>query len=348
MLNRKNAHLYYSHRLTRRGDFENYRIKTIEPCGLSVGDLDIKTEFLGRKIFPNYINAITGGTELSKKINKRLVKMAKFLNVPIMTGSLNPFIKNDCFVGFEPFLDYDFVIANLSARNSIDDLKKVSDKLQTPYVSLHLNTMQECFQFAGDTSFKNEAKNIEDAVKIFGDNLIIKGVGQGFSKESIHILKELGVKNLDISGAGGTDFSKIEILRSKSLTKGVFVDDCDDVYYPQIPTSESILNAKDSGMYIIASGGIDNAKDIFMSLALGANMTASAYYYLNLAKSSFNDARDELNLRLINLKRYMMISSSKTIADIKNKYEVIKWDWHHYHHPTIQMREKENLKSNGC
>lgn len=325
MLSRKNAHLYYSLRLDRRGDFKNYRIKTIEPCDLSYDDLDLSVEFLGRTLeFPNYINAMTGGTELAKKINKRLVTMAKYLKAPIMTGSLNPYIKENNFLGFEPFLNYDFVIANLSARNSLDDLKKVSDKLNTPYVSIHLNTMQECFQFAGDTSFKNERKNIEEAAKYFGKNLIVKAVGQGFTKESVRILKELGVYNLDISGAGGTDFSKIEIARNMSILKYKLTDDFADIYYPQIPTSESILNAKDSGLFVIASGGIDRARDIFMSFALGAQMTASSYYYLKLAQESFENARYKMDSRIENFMKYMLVSSSRTIEDINGKYEVIK------------------------
>lgn len=325
MLSRKNAHLYYSLRLDRRGDFKNYRIKTIEPCDLSYDDLDLSVEFLGRTLeFPNYINAMTGGTELAKKINKRLVTMAKYLKAPIMTGSLNPYIKENNFLGFEPFLNYDFVIANLSARNSLDDLKKVSDKLNTPYVSMHLNTMQECFQFAGDTSFKNERKNIEEAAKYFGKNLIVKAVGQGFSKESIRILKELGVQNLDISGAGGTDFSKIEIARNMAISKYKLTDDFADIYYPQVLTSESILNSKDSGLFVIASGGIDRARDIFMSFALGAQMTASSYYYLKLAQESFENARYKMDSRIENFRKYMLVSSSRTIEDIKGKYEVIK------------------------
>ena len=325
MLSRKNAHLYYSLRLDRRGDFKNYRIKAIEPCDLSYDDLDLSVEFLGRTLeFPNYINAMTGGTELAKKINSRLVTMAKYLRVPTMTGSLNPYIKENNFLGFEPFLDYDFVIGNLSARNSLDDLKRVSDKLNTTYVSMHLNTMQECFQFAGDTSFKNERKNIEEAAKYFGKNLIVKAVGQGFSKESIHILKELGVQNLDISGAGGTDFSKIEIARNRAISKYELTDDFADIYYPQVPTSESILNAKDLGLFVIASGGIDSPRDIFMSFALGAHMTASSYYYLKLAYGSFDRAKFQLDLRLENFMKYMLVSSSRTIEDIKGKYEVIK------------------------
>lgn len=316
MLNRKHSHLYYSQKLPRRGDFKNYRIKTIEPCNLNYSDLDLTTEFLGRKInFPNYINAITGGTDTSLKINRRLVKIANIFKIPIMTGSLNPCVNRNEFTGFEPFLKSDFVIANLSARNSLEDLKLVSDKLHTPYVSMHLNTMQELFQIGGDTDFTNEIKNIEDAVKHFGDNLIVKGVGQGFSKESIRILKEIGVKNLDISGAGGTDFAKIELMSHKN-----------HIYYPSIPTSESILNAKDFGMYIIASGGIDTPKDIFMSLALGADMTASAYYYLNLIKNYYDDICTEILYREDDFKKYMMISSSKNIGEIKNKYEVIKWN----------------------
>ena len=61
-----------------------------------------------------------------------------------------------------------------------------------------------------------------------------------------------------------------------------------------------------------------------MSFALGAQMTASSYYYLKLAQGSFENAKYQMDLRMENFMKYMLVSSSRTIEDIKGKYEVIK------------------------
>jgi isopentenyl-diphosphate delta-isomerase len=65
----------------------------------------------------------------------------------------------------------------------------------------------------GDRDFSNWLKNIENIVKNVGVPVIVKEVGFGMSKKALEELINIGVKTIDISGTGGTNFARIENFR---------------------------------------------------------------------------------------------------------------------------------------
>ena len=313
MADKKTMHLKYAMKEERTGaGFDNLHLLSIEPCELNINEIDTSTKFLDKTVeFPNYINAITGGGRFSKLVNNRLVSIASKFNIPIVTGSLNSYLKTRDFTSFKAFRKAEFAIANLSCRNSLEDMKIVCDKLNTPYISLHLNTAQELI---GDYEyeFRGELKNIQNAINYFGDNLIIKAVGQGMSKETIKRLIDIGVKNIDISGSSGTNFSNI----SRRMNNNNYKLN----YTPEVDTISSIKNAIiTKASYIIASGGIDDIEKMAKAIALGANITASAYYYLNLISMDEEQAYSKITIDRLNFKKLMMLTASPTIKQLQKK-----------------------------
>ena len=264
---RKIEHLFFCDNCKRMGVFNNVKLEPEELLGLSLEDIDTSVDFLDMKLsFPSYINAITGGSYISESVNRKLAILSREFDIPVMTGSMSVFLKYGEIKSYLPLKKGYKVIVNLSARNTVSELLKCAEAMDTEYACLHLNTAQELIQPKGDNSFTDETKNIKDAVNEFGDKLIVKAVGQGFSRGTIERLCALGVKNIDISGAGGTDFSEIERMRTIEKVEA----------FPSIDTETSLgyLNAFD--VYKIASGGIDTPIDAIKAIKSGADITASA------------------------------------------------------------------------
>lgn len=304
---RKIEHLFFCDNCKRLGVFNNVKVEPEELLGLSLEDIDTSVDFLDMKLsFPSYINAITGGSYISESVNRKLAILSREFDIPVMTGSMSVFLKYGEIKSYLPLKKGYKVIVNLSARNTVSELLKCAEAMDTEYACLHLNTAQELIQPKGDNSFTDETKNIKDAVNEFGDKLIVKAVGQGFSRGTIERLCALGVKNIDISGAGGTDFSEIERMRTIEKVEA----------FPSIDTETSLgyLNAFD--VYKIASGGIDTPIDAIKAIKSGADITASAYYYLTLTRMNKYEAIAKLKNDRMKFKKLMLLLGKKNLHEL--------------------------------
>lgn len=304
---RKIEHLFFCDNCKRMGVFNNVKLEPEELLGLSLEEIDTSVNFLDMKLsFPSYINAITGGSYISESVNRKLAILSREFDIPVMTGSMSVFLKYGEIKSYLPLKKGYKVIVNLSARNTVSELLKCAEAMDTEYACFHLNTAQELIQPEGDTSFTDETKNIKDAVNEFGDKLIVKAVGQGFSRGTIERLFSLGVKNIDISGAGGTDFSEIERMRTIEKVEA----------FPSIDTATSLgyLNAFD--VYKIASGGIDTPLDTIKAIKSGADITASAYYYLKLTRMNKYEAVAKLKNDRMTFKKLMLLLGKKNLHEL--------------------------------
>lgn len=305
---RKIEHLFFCANCKRVGVFKNVKLEPQELSELSLEDINTSVKFLDLNLdFPSYINAITGGSHISKIINNKLAILSRKFRIPVVTGSMNMYLKYGEIDSYLPLKNAYKVIVNLSARESSDDLKRCAEIMDTNYVSVHINTPQELMQREGDLSFKGEIKNIYEARKEFGDNLIVKAVGQGMSYETIRKLEDIGVKNIDISGHGGTDFSEIEANRLSQKNHN----------FPFISTERSLENLNKFNVYKIVSGGIDSPIDIIKSLIMGGDITASAHYYLSLTKLDMYEAFNKIKEDRFEFKKLMLLLGKKKIDELK-------------------------------
>lgn len=98
--------------------------------------------------------------------------------------------------------------------------------IEADALQIHLNVIQEIVMPEGDRSFSGALGRIEQICSQVSVPVIVKEVGFGMSKESAGKLYEAGAAAIDISGYGGTNFSKIENLRRQRqisfLTHGAF------------------------------------------------------------------------------------------------------------------------------
>ena len=284
---RKREHIENYLKATYEGDtlFEDVFLYHNSLPEVDFDSIDTEVEFLGKKIsYPFMINAMTGGNEYSNSINTDLAKIAKELNVPIAVGSEiialedeDPSIACGFKIVREIMGEEGVVIGNVNAFVSVEDAKRAVDLINADALQIHLNPAQELIMQEGDRDFTGVLKNIEKIVKELDVPVIAKEVGFGMSEKVVEQLYEIGVRYVDISGHGGTNFIEVEDLRNPDIV-------VTELYPWGIPTALSIIEAtraEHEGLFVIGSGGIKNGLELAKALALGADMGAMSGEILN-------------------------------------------------------------------
>ncbi len=153
-----------------------------------------------------------------------------------------------------------------------------------------------------------------------GVPVIVKEVGCGISTETSRRLSEAGVTAIDVSGAGGTHWGRIETLRYKDDEIGKEIGESFSDW--GVSTVESLLNAKEANVscQIWASGGVRNGVEAMKLLSLGAHFIGMARPWL----LAMNDL-DRFALRLQReLQIALFCTGCANVDDLKKK-KVWKW-----------------------
>jgi isopentenyl-diphosphate delta-isomerase len=285
LANRKDEHVKLAEMFfeeNRASDFDNVRFIHHSFPEMAIDEADISTSFATFNVKqPFFINAMTGGSDRTKSVNEKLAKVARETDLPMASGSLSAAIKDpsliDSFKIIRKVNPNGLVFANLGPGHTVDNAKKAIDILEADALQIHLNAVQEIVMPEGDRDFSDWLRNIEKIVKSIHVPVIVKEVGFGMSSKTIKHLKDIGVKTIDISGSGGTNFAKIENYRRGSNRFHYLEDYGQSTVISLLEAQEFMKNTE-----IIASGGIRNPMDIVKSLALGAKGVGIAGLFLNM------------------------------------------------------------------
>lgn len=283
-------------------------------------EIDTSTDFIGKKInFPLMINAMTGGTDFSADINRDLARVAREFHLPMAVGSQTIiFEDSESIESFKVARDIigedGIVIANINGHTRLEDAQKAIDVIDADAIQVHLNPAQELAQEEGDRSFKNILSNIRVLLDGLDKPLIVKEVGFGISKDVAKRLYDIGVRNIDISGHGGTNFFEVENLRSPN-------QDLAELYSWGIPTALALIEAKSlkkDDMKLIASGGIRNSTELIKSIVLGADMVGISGEILTyLIHGGYEYTMQYISNLIYKSKMLMMLTGSSTIKDLQ-------------------------------
>lgn len=176
--------------------------------------------------FPLWISSMTGGAAQAGKINKLLAQTAKKFGIGMGLGSCRIILKDDTFFedfNLRPFLGEELPlfanlgiaqIENLLENGEAKLIKKMVDKLDADGLFVHVNPLQEWLQPEGDFIQYPPIQTIEKLMNELDIPIIVKEVGQGFGKESMRALLKLPLMGIDFASNGGTNFSKLELLRN--------------------------------------------------------------------------------------------------------------------------------------
>ena len=249
---------------------------------LNPEDITCETRFLNRWFgFPLFVSSMTGGYKDSIPVNSVIASFCEHHNLPFGVGSQRAMLDDpsmeSTFSVVRKEAPSAFIASNIGGAQLAGGLEKEQVKLLVDTVRadaliVHLNPLQELRQKEGDRSFSGIREGIRTLVTDIEIPVIVKETGAGLSPVVIEQLIDCGVSAVDVAGAGGTSWGKVENLRSGSR-KRHFTDDWG------IPTVDCLLSARDEvrdKCELIASGGIRDSQDIAKSLCMGAVIAATA------------------------------------------------------------------------
>lgn len=321
-MNRKDEHVSLArafHQKPKENDFDAVRMVHSSLVTTRPEEIDLSTEILGLQLSaPFYINAMTGGSEKTKKINHDLALIARETNLMMATGSVSAALKDpnvaDSYSVVREVNPDGLILGNMGAGRTSEDAKKIVDLLQADGMQIHVNVPQELVMPEGDRDFHEWAQNIQQTIQKLDVPVIVKEVGFGMNRETIQQLQTLGVKAVDVSGRGGTSFSQIENARRKKRELS-YLDDWGQ------STVISLLEAQEfDPLTILASGGIRDAYDIFKALCLGAKAVGISATILDHLISKGIDATIEMieDWKAQLQRLYLMTNKKKTVDLIHN------------------------------
>ncbi len=302
-------------------------------CSTSASDCStsISAAFLWRS--PLYINAMTGGSANAQKINAQLARVAAKTGVAIASGSLSAALQNDALAGTFSVIRSEnprgFVMANVSAGTSANDAMRAVDMLQANALQVHLNAAQELVMPEGDRDFRNWLKNIGQIVRSCERvrvPVVVKETGCGMTARDVLRLRDVGVRAVDVSGRGGTNFVTIENARRSHGGYDYLAD-------WGLTTVESLIDIrkcealKANPVEIFASGGVRTPLDVVRALALGASAVGVAGEFLHTLMHEGEDAlTQQISDWQEQIRVIMALLGCRTVADLRDKTEFVHSD----------------------
>ncbi|RQD84001.1 MAG: type 2 isopentenyl-diphosphate Delta-isomerase [Methanocalculus sp. MSAO_Arc2] len=306
--------------------FSDVRIvhTALPECDLK--QIDISTRLLGHSFSsPLFIAAMTGGHPETTGVNRRLARAAERFGCAIGVGSQRAALEQPELAGSFSVVREEaptaFVTANIGAvqlrDQGIEWAEKAVSMIDADAIAIHLNFLQEAIQPEGDRDGTGCLKAIETLCAEVSYPVIVKETGSGISREMAAALWNAGVQAIDIGGHGGTSWALVEGIRGKESGEQSFQRLGNDFVDWGIPTVVSLIEVRETGGPVIATGGIRSGIDIAKALALGADLAGMALPLLAPAMESDNALYSAVDHIHSQLKAAMFLSGARTISDMR-------------------------------
>ena len=304
---------------------EQYRFTHCCLPDLDWAELDLTTTFLGKSLgAPFLISSMTGGTQHAHVINMRLAVLAQQYGFAMGVGSQRVAIETPAVTETFAIRRYApdcLLFANLGAvllnyGYTLEECQRAIDALEADALILHLNALQESVQTSGDRNFKGLIYKIEQLCHSLPVPVIAKEVGNGISAPMAQRLLAAGVTAIDVAGAGGTSWAKVEGGRATDLRQRRLGQTFADW---GVPTADCItqVRAMSPTVPLIASGGIRNGLDAAKALALGADLVGMAHPFLLAANESENSLVALADCLTEELKTVLLCTGTATTSLLK-------------------------------
>lgn len=293
---------------------------------LAPEEVSLETTFLGRPLgAPIMISSMTGGPEKGETINRHLATAAQALGVAMGVGSQRiHFERPEALASFQAaraagpdvLLFGNVGAVQLNYGFDPDKCREAVRAIGADGLFLHLNALQELVQPGGDTNFRGLYDRISEVVAAVDFPVLIKEVGCGIAPHTARRLAACGVSAIDVAGAGGTSWAKIEGHRAADPAQRTLGEVFGDW---GIPTAESLLLCREAlpTMPLIASGGMRTGLDAAKALALGADVVSFAMPLLGPATRSAEEATAALAQILAELRAAMFLLGVRNVAELR-------------------------------
>jgi isopentenyl-diphosphate delta-isomerase len=231
----------------------------------------------------------------------------------MVTGSYSAALSNpddDSFPTRETYPDL-LLATNIGLDKPFELGLQTIQEMSPLLLQVHVNAMQELLMPEGEREFKNWKLNLMNYVSHCPIPFVLKEVGFGMDRKTVQLAQKLGVKTVDISGRGGTNFAYIENKRGGNRA---YLNDWGQT------TVQSLLNLQDltNQMEILSSGGVRIPLDIIKCLVLGAKAVGLSRAILEfLTYMEPEEVIDLINSWKDDLRLIMCALNCKNISDLK-------------------------------
>lgn len=315
------------------GGFERWRFIPNALPEIDLSEVDTRCEFLGYKISqPFMIGSIAGGESQGMELNRSLAIAAQKARVPLVLGSMRILLEDnqalDSFAVAREVAPDIPIIANLGAAQikalrDTEQLLKAIQAIGADALSIHLNPLQEALQPEGQPQFREVSRSIEILRETLPVPLIVKEVGCGLSLNVLQRLSKIGIEWVDIAGAGGTCWARVESHRISDSTRHSLAAEFFDW---GIPTAEILVSARQiNALHLIASGGINTGTRFAKAIALGAELASAAAIFVKAyQKSKAKGILEILEHFRETLRLTMFLTGCKTLKKFRGNLSIIE------------------------
>ena len=292
----------------------------------ALADVDVSTAFLGHALrAPLMISSMTGGTARAAEINRRLARAAGEAGIAFALGSGRAMLEDPALrktFDVRPLAPRMMLFANIGAVQlnygvAIDDLRGLIDDLDANGLYLHLNPLQEAVQPGGDTNFRALEPKIAALCRALDVPVVAKSVGSGIAPSTAARLVDCGVAAIDVAGAGGTSWARVEGKRADDPARERIAEAFADWGYPT-PRATAALRAALPSVPLVASGGVRNGVHVAKALALGADVAGAALPFLRAAEESESAPAALIDEFVTTLRIALFATGSRTVAELRD------------------------------
>jgi isopentenyl-diphosphate delta-isomerase len=263
---------------------------------------------------------MTGGSEAGLSVNRELARAAQAAGLPVGLGSFRVLFQH-------PELAEQFqlkklapdvpVLANLGAVQVRDrpqaEIFEWLRRLEVQALVVHLNPGQELFQPEGDNDFRGLKQAIARLCEGSPVPVIVKETGFGILPSLVRELLDAGAAYVDLAGAGGTNWIRVEAYRLTGETRASAEEFADW----GLPTAV-LLGALRGTDRVLASGGLRSGLDAVKAVALGARLAGMALPFIREVCAGGAEAVGVLIRRLDHsFRTAMLLTGSRTLEDLR-------------------------------
>jgi len=311
------------------------RARALPACDLD--EVDLSQVRWGRRLaVPLLVSCMTGGVSEAGLVNRALAVAAQAHGVALGLGSGRVLLEGggggdrDRAASFavRDLAPDVALFANLGAvslaRHGLQDCRRLVAACEADALVLHLNSVQEGIQAAaggaagGDTEFSGLLPRVAALCAALEAPVLVKEVGFGLAPEDVAALVDAGVAGVDVAGAGGTNWARVEGLRDGRAgdVAAAFAD-------WGWPTAEAVRGARRvldergrTDIALIGSGGLRHGVDALKVLCLGADLAGVARGLLSAGAEGPQAAVAAVGVLAEQLRIGAWAAGARTVADL--------------------------------
>lgn len=303
----------------------------LAPVALPTQDFDeieLTTSFLSHTLnAPIMIAGMTGGHADTEVVNANLSIAAHECGVAMGVGSQRAAMQDSNLISTYAVVRRHapkaFICGNIGISQLVEtamvtsDISRLVDMVEANAMAVHINVLQELTQPEGGILLSNALPALEDFIARCPVPVLVKETGCGLDHKTARRLKDIGAAAIDVGGAGGTSFTHIEGVRAQRAGDIRKARLAKTFAGWGLPTVESVLQVKDIGIPVIATGGIRQGLDIAKALAIGADIVGIGRQMLGAALKGPDEAVEELNTLIEELKVAMVLTESGDVGALQ-------------------------------